>query len=107
MKQNEKVLEEAYKKIIESSELRMKFMKATQEGKLEQFLKELKIEATLEEINAYLTEKFTRKDGELSKGELDLAAGGKTDSETGDWVLGSILTGGLYCAIKGIIDGSK
>ena len=107
MKQNEKVLEEAYKKIIADKELQKKFIQATTKDELEKFLKDQKIEATLEEINAYLTEKFTRKDGELSKAELDLAAGGKNDSETGDWVLGSILTGGFYCAIKGIIEGSK
>ena len=98
MKQNTKVLEEAYKKIIESKELQKEFMKATQEGKLEKFLEDLKIEATVEEVKEYLTEKFTRQDGELSKAELDLAAGG--DKETAGIVGLSLVTAGVGCFVS-------
>ena len=105
MKQNTKVLEEAYKKIIADKELQKKFIQATTKDELEKFLKDQKIEATFEEVKEYLTEKFTRKDGELSKAELDLAAGGdKGGLTTSDWVFGSILTAGLYCAINGILN---
>ena len=76
MKQNTKVLDEAYKKIMASKELQKKFLEAIKEKKLEKFLKDQKIEATVEEAKKYVIETFTSKDGELSKGELDLAAGG-------------------------------
>ena len=43
----------------------MKFMEAAKENKLETFLKEQNIEATLDEVKAYLTKKFKNTDGEL------------------------------------------
>ena len=81
MKQNTKVLEEAYKKIIADKELQKKFLEAIKEKKLEKFLKDQKIEATVEEVKKYVIETFTSKDGELSKAELDLAAGGNKNEE--------------------------
>ena len=99
MKQNTKALEEAYKKIIANAELQRKFMKATQEGKLEKFLEEQKIEATVEDVKAYLTEKYASKDVELSKDELDLAAGGKTeeDERLVKWNIMSVISIGFGC----------
>ena len=104
---NTKVLEEAYKKIIADKELQKKFVEAAKENKLETFLKDQKIDATVEEVKAYLTEIFTRKDGELSKAELDLAAGGKSDDSVGSKVLFSILTIGLVCIINGISEATR
>ena len=102
--ENTNLLDEAYKKILASEELQMKFMEAAKENKLDAFLKEENIDATLDEVKAYLTKKFTNENGELSKGELDIAAGGK---DTGSWVALSILGFGIGCAasaIQGCID---
>ena len=107
MAQNRKVLEEAYKKIIADKELQKKFVEAVAKNKLEKFLKDQKIEATVEEVKKYVIETFTRKDGELSKGELDLAAGGEKDSderEKSGMIGFSFLTFGIGCLVSGLID---
>ena len=100
MEQNTIILEEAYKKIIADKDLQMKFMEAAKENKLETFLKEQNIDATVEEVKAYLTKKFENKDGELSKEELDMAAGG--EKSTAGWIVLSIVGVGLGCAISAI-----
>ena len=100
MKQNTKVLDEAYKKIIADKELQKKFVEAAKENKLEKFLKDQKIEATVEEVKAYLVKKFTNEKGELRKEELDMAAGG--DKETAGKVGYSILTWGFGCIFSKI-----
>ena len=94
MKQNTKVLEEAYKKIITDKELQNKFLEAIIEKKLEEFLEEQKIEATVEDVKAYLTEKYASKDVELSKEELDMAAGGV------DWLLVSYFSPEVRCGFE-------
>ena len=106
MKQNTKALEEAYKKIIADKELQKKFLEAIKEKKLEKFLKDQKIEATVEEVKKYVIETFTSKDGELSKGELDLAAGGKdeADEECGKVVGFSFVTLGIGCLVSAFKD---
>ena len=98
MTQNTNLLDEAYKKILASKELQMKFVEAAKENKLESFLKELNIDATVEEVKEYLTNKFTNENGELSKEELDMAAGG--DKETAGRVGYSILTWGFGCLVS-------
>ena len=81
--ENTNLLDEAYKKIMANKELQMKFMEAAKENKLESFLKEQNIDATPEEVKAYLIKKFVdNKDG-LSKEELDMIAGGKPASKGG------------------------
>ena len=89
------LLDEAYKKILASKDLQMKFVEAAKDNKLEAFLKEQNIEATLEEVKEYLTKKFVDNKDELSKEELDMAAGG--DKETAGKVGYSILTWGFGC----------
>ena len=108
MEQNTKVLEEAYKKIMASAELQKKFLEAIKEKKLEKFLKDQKIEATVEEVKKYVIETFTSKDGELSKGELDLAAGGKDEEQKSDakWFALSFCTFGVGCAISEAVNDS-
>ena len=105
MEQNTKLLDEAYKKIIADKELQKKFVDAAKENKLEKFLKDQNIEATVEEVKKYVIETFTSKDGELSKGELDLAAGG--DKKTAGIVGFSFVTGGVGCIVSAFkrIDG--
>ena len=107
MTQNTKLLDEAYKKIVADKELQKKFMEAATKNKLEKFLKDQKIEATVEEVKAYLTEKFISKDGELSKAELDMAAGGEKDSderEKSGMIGFSFLTIAIGCLVSGLID---
>ena len=74
------------------------FLEAFKEKKLEKFLEDQKIEATVEEVKKYVIETFTSKDGELSKGELDLAAGG--DKETAGIVGFSFVTAGVGCIVS-------
>ena len=95
------LLDEAYKKIMANKELQTKFMQAAKENKLDAFLKEQNIEATPEEVKEYLTKKFENTDGELSKEELDMAAGGKS---TAGWVVLSIVGLGIGCAVSAIAE---
>ena len=97
--ENTNLLDEAYKKIMADKELQTKFMEAAKENKLDAFLKEQNIEATLEEVKEYLSKKFKNTEGELSKEELDMAAGGKS---TAGWVVLSIVGLGIGCAISAI-----
>ena len=101
MEQNTIILEKAYKKIMANKELQTKFMQAAKENKLETFLKEQNIEATPEEVKEYLTKKFENADGELSKEELDMAAGGKS---TAGWVVLSVVGLGIGCAVSAIAE---
>ena len=100
--ENTKLLDDAYKKILASEELQMKFMEAAKENKLDAFLKEQNIDATPEEVKEYLTKKFENADGELSKEELDMAAGG--GKSTTGWVILSIVGLGIGCAVSAIAE---
>ena len=97
MTQNTNLLDEAYRKILASEDLQTKFMEAAKDNKLDAFLKEQNIDATLDEVKAYLTKKFVDNKDELSKKELDMAAGGKN---TSSWVILSVLSVGVGCAIS-------
>ena len=98
--ENTNLLDEAYKKILASEELQMKFMEATKENKLDTFLKEENIEATLDEVKAYLTKKFVDNKDELSKEELDMAAGGGKIGGGGGITLFSFVTFGIGCVVS-------
>ena len=99
--ENTKLLDDAYKKILASEELQTKFVEAIKENKLDAFLKEQNIDATVEEVKEYLTKKFKNTEGELSKEELDMAAGGKG---TTGWVILSIVGLGIGCAVSAIAE---
>ena len=99
MEQNTNLLDEAYKKVVASKDLQMKFMEAAKENKLETFLKEQNIDATPEEVKAYLTKKFVDNKDELSKEELDMAAGGKIGGG-GGITLFSFVTFGIGCVVS-------
>ena len=66
-------IQEAYKKIISSEDLKKKGIEALKAGKADEFLKEQGFDITVDQIKDYLQKK---KSGELSREELDLAAGG-------------------------------
>ena len=104
MEQNKNLLDEAYKKIITSKELQMKFMEAAKENKLDAFLKEQNIDATLDEVKAYLTKKFKNTD-ELSKEELDMAAGGS--KKGAHFTFLSVISLGVTCILSAAgVDGA-
>ena len=89
-------LQEAYKKITSSEDLKKKAIEALKNGKGNEFLKEQGIDLTVEQIKEALQSKKT---GELSKDELNLAAGGGCNEDfcnTG-W---SVISIGLGCAIS-------
>ena len=89
-------LQEAYKKITSSPELKAKALEALKSGKGDEFLKEQGIDLTVEQIKEALQPK---KSGELSRDELDLAAGGGCDKNacSGLW---SGATLGLGCVVS-------
>lgn len=90
-----KTLQELYKEITTNEELKIAFLEAAKAGKVAGFLKEHGVEATEEEIKAFLKE---QKKGELSDEELDNVAGGTCNGETCVEVFGSIATAGIGCA---------
>ena len=94
-----KTMQELYEKIISSKELKAQFIEAAKAGKTEAFLREHGCDATMEEVAAFLKEKTTQ-DAPLSLNELENAAGGECNNETGKEIMGSVLgILGVYCAV--------
>ena len=99
-----KTLQELYKEVIASEELKNEFMEAAgdeKEGqkKVEEFVKKHGCDATFEDVKAFLEEK---SEGELEEEELEAVAGGK-NSKAG-YALGSVFGLGIGCAILGIAE---
>ena len=86
-------IQEAYKKIISSEDLKKKGIEALKAGKADEFLKEQGFDITVDQIKDYLQRK---KSGELTKAELDMAAGGCNDPTICDVGL-SIFTVAVGC----------
>ena len=94
-------IKEAYAKITASADLKKKAVEAAKSGKIEEFLKENGIDVTVDQIKEYINS----KKGELSKDELNMAAGGEcTADECGFNVLWSIGTVGIGCAISATME---
>ena len=77
-----KTLQELYKEVIASDELKEEFMEASNDEKngqkrVEDFLKKHECDATFEELKEFLKEK---SEDELSEDELAAVAGGKADA---------------------------
>ena len=70
-------VQEAFEKIKNSEELKKAGIEAVKTGKIDEFLKKNGIDLTIDQIKEYLQ----NKKGELSKEELNMAAGG-CDSDT-------------------------
>ena len=70
-------VKEAYEKIKKSEDLKKAGIEAVKSGKVDEFLKENGFDITIDQIKEYLES----KKGELSKEELNMAAGG-CDSDT-------------------------
>ena len=89
-----KTLQELYKEIINSDELKKAFTEAAKAGEALEFIKVHGCETTEEELKAFLS----KQSGELSDDELDNAAGGTCNATTRDETLYSIFTAGFVCA---------
>ena len=93
-------IQEAYKKIISSEELKQKAKEALKAGKGDEFLKEQGIDISMNQIREYVKSK---RSGELSKTELDMATGGCDDDSTCNVTILSIAGMGLGCLASIII----
>ncbi len=90
-----KTLQELYKEITASDELKAAFAEAAKGGKTLEFLKEKGCEATAEELKGFLTSRTE----ELSDEELDNASGGGCNENTSDEAGISLASFGFGCAI--------
>ena len=69
-------LEELYKKVMSSDELKKEYFAAANEGRLAEFLGAHDCRATLEELQKFLSSPEALPQGEISDDELDAVAGG-------------------------------
>ena len=97
-----KTVQELYNEIMASQELKEQFIEAANAGKQEEFLKAHGCETTMEEVQAFLEAK-QQEDAPLSFDELENAAGGECNRNTGKETAISILSVGLGCALEVII----
>ena len=95
--------QEAYKKIKGSEELKKKAVEALKAGKADEFLKENGFDLTVDQIKAALQE---GKSGELTKEELNMAAGGCGDDPCGDVVF-SLITVAVGCVVSFAAQGGE
>ena len=77
-----KTLEELYKEVMASEELKKEFC-ALKPEEVEGFAEKHGCKATLDEIKAFLTEK-SKAEGEISEEEVEQIAGGKGGYDTDD-----------------------
>ena len=88
-------IKEAYEKLIKSNDLKKQAIEAVKNGKGDEFLKEQGCDFTLDQIKEYIKKKNT---GELSREQLDLAAGG-CSAQCNNVVMSVVLIG-IGCAIS-------
>ena len=87
-----KTIQELYKEVIASEELKKEFMDAAKDEEngqknVEEFLKKYGCDATFDELQEFFKEK---SDDELGEEELEAVAGGKNDAER---IAGSVILG--------------
>lgn len=101
-------MKELYEKVARDAVLQMKFVKIIENHdqlseaevgrKQVAFAKELGYDVSKEEIDDFFKNLSEQSSGELSEDELDMVAGGKSDSGTVNVKL-SVYSLGLYCAL--------
>ena len=97
-----KTVQELYREIMTSEELKKQAIEAAKAGRMEAFLKEHGCEATMEEVAQFLKEK-SQGDASLSLDELKNAAGGECNHVTAAETFGSIFfVMGVMCAAETI-----
>ena len=92
-------IKEVYEKIKNSPELKKKAAEAAKNGTIEQFLKDNNFGVTVDQIKDFVA---SAKKGELSKEELNMAAGGGCDGDTCAEVQWSFGTFGVGCLVSAI-----
>ena len=93
-----RTLQELYQEIIQSDELRQAFAEAAKsEEDVLAFAKTNGVETTLEEINAFMQKQIQADDERLSLDELENAAGGGCNFQTGLETTVSVLATGRGC----------
>ena len=100
-----KTIEELYKEVLASEELKKEFL-ALKPEKVEGFAAKYGCEAKFEEIKAFFEAKKTQN-GELSDDDMDQVAGGKGGDR--DEAIESVVTLGIGCALwalVSVIDGN-
>ena len=95
-----KTLDDLYNSVMKSDELKREFVSLNTNEALVKWVKDQGVEATSEEVIAFLKEKNSRN-GELSEEELDQVAGGKS----ADWMEAyfSVFTAGIACGVTAIV----
>ena len=73
-----KTLEDLYKEVMASDELKKAFAQAAKDNKVADFLKAQGCDATEDDLKAFFEEK-TKDDQPLSEDELENVAGGRLD----------------------------
>ena len=102
-------MKELYDKVARDNTLQMKFIQIIENpehlstaevgGRQVAFAKELGYEVTAGEIDEFFAHLSEQASGELSEMELDMVAGGKSNSGVFNVKL-SVYSLGLYCAIE-------
>ena len=101
-----KTVQELYKEIMASEELKKGFVEAATAGKQMDFIKEHGCEASAEEIKAFLKGKV-EEDKALSADELENVAGGGCTEISAVEAVGSVVTFGVGCAVRAIKSASE
>ena len=95
-----KTLQELYDEVISSDELKKEFISASSDGSgAKAFLEMHGCDSSLEELSAFLKEKFDSENGgmkELEDADLDEVAGGGKDNA--GRIAKSVLSLGMSCA---------
>ena len=98
-------IKEVYEKIKNSPELKKKAAEAAKNGTIEQFLKDNNFGITVDQIKDFVA---SAKKGELSKEELNMAAGGGCEADectlNALWSIGTL---GIGCAISSTMESGK
>lgn len=93
-----KTLEQLFAEVLDSEELKNAFAEAAKDGKVVEFAAAHGVQATEEEIAAFLKAR-QQKTGELSEDELDNVSGGCNKDE----ILLSVGSFGVGCAVQATV----
>ena len=100
-----KTLEELYKEVMASEELKKEFVEAAKtKDSLTAWLKKHDCGATLEELGAFLKEK---REGEMQDDEVEAVAGGKSSEQKDNNALYSFLVFGIGCVVTLIVSAAQ
>ena len=96
-----KTLQELYKEILASDELKKAFLEAAEDGRMVEFIKAQGCDATEEDLKVFVKEQA--KSRSVSDEELDNVAGGTCNERTAEETKYSLKTLGAGCAAVAIL----